>query len=136
MRTLGIDYGGKRVGIAISDENNAFALPLAVLPNDRRLVASVKKIATEKTVGTIVLGESRNFKGEPNAIMKDIEKFKDELEKETRLKVEYEPEFLTSAEAARVQGKTKMHDASAAALILKSYLDKQANQGTIQLNHG
>lgn len=124
MRFLGIDYGSKRVGAALSDEAGEFALPLQVLPNTATLLPALKKIIAEKKVGAVVLGESKNFKGEPNLIMKKIAEFKRVLEDETGLPVHLEPEFLTSAEAERVQGKNRMQDASAAALILKSYLER------------
>lgn len=136
MRYLGIDYGAKRVGVALSDEEGKFALPLAVLPNNNELLPALKKIIAEKQVGTIVLGESKNYKGEDNAIMADIRAFKLALEKETGLPAAYEPEILSSAQAERITGKTKMHDASAAAIILQSYLDKryQSTNGTNDTN--
>ena len=124
MRYLGIDYGAKRVGVAVSNETNEFALPLAVLPNDQDLLSVFKKIIAEKKIEAVVLGESKNFKGEDNRIMAAISDFKASLEREAGLPVFLEPEFMTSAEAEHIQGKTAMHDASAAALILKSYLDK------------
>jgi|SRR3989344_2312675 len=127
MRYLGIDYGTKRVGIAVSDESASFALPDRVLPRTSRLVETIKLLCSDKKVGAIVLGESKNFKGEDNPIMSMIRDFKKELETEIGLPVHLEPEFLTSAEAERIQGKTKMHDASAAALILQSFLDKLRN---------
>ena len=126
MRYLGIDYGSKRVGLAISDEAGEFAFAHSVLQNNVELLPEIKKIIAEKDVEVVVLGESKNYKGEENVIMKAIKEFKVELEKVTGLPVYLEPEFMTSAEAERIQGKNKMHDASAAALILKSYLDKYA----------
>ncbi|MDO8664268.1 MAG: Holliday junction resolvase RuvX [Candidatus Liptonbacteria bacterium] len=143
MRYLGIDYGSKRVGVAISDEAGEFALPLTVLANDEKLLLEIKKIIAEKRVGAVVLGESKNFKGEDNVIMKGAREFKISLEKETELPVFLESELFTSAEADRMkpsvfgqnrktgvrlrrpETKNVMLDASAAALILKSYLDKQ-----------
>ena len=143
MRYLGIDYGSKRVGLAISDEEGKFALPFSVLPNDKKLLSEIKKIITEKQVGAVVLGESKDFKGEDNAIMTDIRIFKIALEKETGLTIFLEPEFMTSAEADRMNARVpeqsrksgirlrrpkannEMLDASAAAIILQSYLDRQ-----------
>ena len=58
-----------------------------------------------------------------NEIMKKISPFVKDLEEKLGLPVHMHPEFLTSMEAERLQGKNDMHDASAAALILKSYLD-------------
>ena len=62
MRYLGIDYGSKRVGVAVSDEAGEFALPLSVLPNDKKLLPEIKKIIAEKQVGAVVLGEFKTFK--------------------------------------------------------------------------
>jgi len=81
-----------------------------------------------------VIGESRNFSGEKNEIMEDIEQFKKDIGELTGLPVHYEREFFTSALAARQfapEEKSRKAnpsqdalDASAAALILQSYLDK------------
>lgn len=124
-RILGIDYGSKRVGLAISDENRQFALPLIVIKNSAELGTEIVKLATENKVEEIVMGESRNFKGEPNAIFAAADALKKQLESQG-FKVYFELEFMTSQQAERFQGKNTMTDASAAALILQSYLDKQA----------
>ncbi len=122
---MGIDFGMKRVGIALSDEDGKFALPYATLTNNKDLISAVKKIMVERNVFLIVLGESKNFSGSDNAIMKKIKKFKNDLGKVTKVDVVFEPEFLTSKEASRIQGNVKNLDASAAAIILKSYLSKK-----------
>ena len=147
MRYLGIDYGTKRVGVALSDENGKMAFAYGVIANQgtKKVSAEIKKICAENSVGKIILGKSLNYKREANPIMAEIEPFKTALEKETSLPVVYQNETLTSAEARRPLGgprkrppilskrkspekekKAKMKiDASAAALILKSYLDKK-----------
>ena len=71
-----------------------------------------------------MIGESRDLDGRGNEVLKDIMFLKGALEQELSIQVYLEPEFYTSAEAERIQGKTEMHDASAAALILKSYLER------------
>ena len=146
MRYLGIDYGTKRIGIALSDEKGKMAFAYGVILNTgkKEVVEKIKKICAENSVGKIVLGKSLNYKGESNPIMKKIEPFKTALEKETGLPVIYENEGMTTMEAERVlkgerarpsiQSERKSTekflkmrrklDASAAALILKSYLDK------------
>lgn len=128
MRFMGIDYGSKRVGVALSDESNRFALPHSVVPNTKKLVDDLNTIVCENEVTHIVLGESKNFKGEDNKIMKDIRAFKDDIENRIGKPVAWEPEFMTSQHAARAQGEHELLDASAAALILQSYLDRMANQ--------
>ena len=129
MRLLGIDYGTKRVGIALSDESEHFAFPHEQTTNDLKLITKIIQTCRDKEVEVIVIGESKNYKGENNPVMEKINKFKIELEAELKaaeleVKIMLEPELLTSAEAERIQGKTEMHDASAAALILKSYIDR------------
>ncbi len=125
MRYLGIDYGKKRVGLALSDETGKVAFPLAVLSNDENLIRAFEKICKEKGAGEIVIGESRDLSGKPNLIAAAIEKFKRELAASLGLPVHYEPEFWTSVQAERWQGKTNKLDSSAAAIILQSFLDRK-----------
>ncbi len=127
---MGIDYGTKRVGIALSDGSNAFALPHKVLPNSKNsvtLLDEINEIVCEHEVKTIIVGESKDFKGEDNKVMEKIREFKATLENKFQMPVIFEPEFLTSHAAEQFQGKNDMHDASAAALILQSYLDRLKN---------
>lgn len=127
MKYLGIDFGSKRVGLAISDDSGGMAFPHSVLSNDKNLLDKILEIIKKEQVELVVMGESKDFKGEPNKIMGEIEGFKKELEQETNLKVVLEPEFMTSAQAKHLQGENEMHDASAAAIILQSFLDKRSN---------
>ncbi len=127
MRFLGIDFGEKRVGVAISDADNSFAIAKGVLKNDQELIPSLKKMCEENEIMGLVLGESKDYHGAPNAIMKKVLGFKEVAERELKIPVYMEPEYMTSAEAVHLQGESAMIDASAAALILKSYLDKNKN---------
>lgn len=141
MRLLGIDFGSKRVGLALSDESGTLAFPYKVLPNDSTLLSEVVLIITEQKVKLVVMGESKDFSGKDNAIAKSADEFKRALEKLSRKKIEYEPEFLTSVQAGRNYARrpeesrgsgvradrrkvNEMLDASAAAIILQSYLDR------------
>ena len=128
MRFLGIDYGKKRVGIAVSDPSGCFALPHSVTENSEDLAEKVKKICMANEVETIVLGESKDFAGLDNTIMEEVRSFAEKL-KSTGLSVVLEPEHLSSAAAERFQGKVQKLDASAAAIILQSYLDRKAQPG-------
>ena len=123
MRYLGIDYGKKRVGLALSDERGDFSYPLSVLQNEGDIVSEVVEICKEKKVDVIVIGESKNFDQKENPIMKQVHELVEKLKLETKLIVVLHPEFMTSMEAEHLQGHNDMHDASAAALILKSYLE-------------
>lgn len=122
MRLMGIDFGEKRVGIASTDESGEFALPRAVLPNSLDLLEEVVRLAREWQVQKIVVGESKNLNGEHNPIHSQAAVFVGLL-KERGFEIEFHPEVYTSMEAKQLQGKNDMTDASAAALILKSYID-------------
>ncbi len=128
MRLLGIDYGTKRIGIALSDDGGQFAIPNKVINYSKNLLDEIIKILKENDIKEIVMGESKNYKGEANAILEKSMQFKKELE-EKGYKVYFEPEFMTSENAERLQGKNEMLDASAAALILQSFLDKKNIKG-------
>ncbi|MFA5934136.1 MAG: Holliday junction resolvase RuvX [Candidatus Paceibacterota bacterium] len=137
-KILGIDYGSKRVGIALSDEGGTIAFPKTILLNDRHLVQTLSKFCIDESVREIVVGESRDGLGEQNPIMEAILEFKQTLEKEIRLPVHLEQEFMTSVNARNFKAdmlddgrrhseKKESIDASAAALILQRYLDRKKN---------
>jgi len=124
MKFLGIDYGEKKVGIASSDDEGSIAFPEAVLRNDKNLNERLKEICLAKNIKALVLGESLDFKGKPNPIHKKILEFKALLESELKIPVHLESEFLTTRQSLNIQGPNKLIDASAAAIILQSFLDK------------
>mgnify|MGYP001610478680 CR=1 FL=1 len=124
MRYLGIDYGTKKIGIALSDSECRIATPKEVFKNDKNLIENIKKMTKENLVNEIIIGESLDYKGKHNPLMKKILPFKKKLEEEIGLPVIFEPEFMSSIQAERVQGKIEKLDASAASIILQSYLDK------------
>jgi putative Holliday junction resolvase len=126
MKLLGIDYGEKKIGIAVSDENAKFAFPYSVIDNvSANSVLRTLKITCDKNnIGKIIIGQSLTFKMEPNAIMKRIERFKSFIEERLKIPIEFESEILTTKQAERAGKGEKVH-ASAAALILQSYLDRQ-----------
>jgi putative Holliday junction resolvase len=126
MQLLGIDYGEKRVGVASTDESGEFALPRLVINNSPELINEIVGLINKWKIEKVILGESKKLDGRDNIISKDIEAFKNDLE-ERGVKVEMHPEFFTSVEAERIQGKGEMLDASAASLILKSYIDTVKN---------
>lgn len=121
---MGIDYGEKRVGIASTDESGQFALPRMVLPNNEDLLTRVVEFINENEIERVVLGESKNLNGAPNPILAEALKFKERLEARG-VEVVLHPEVFTTMEARQIQGNTPMTDASAAALILKNYIDSQ-----------
>ena len=129
MRYLGVDYGEKRIGVALSDESGNMAFPKTILPNNKGAISQIAKICTDEKVCEVVIGESLSYKGEPNKIMEVAKKFAEELAQIVELKVNFHPEILTTQEARRLMGRSEPVDASAAAIILQSYLDKKQNVG-------
>lgn len=140
MRYLGIDYGSKRVGLAISDEEGKIAFPYKVLKNDIALVDNIHNICGHEEISAIVVGESYDLSGKPNKIMGSIESLVKNLEADLDMPVYLQKEFMTSLHAS-VQ-KTKAifsarkikkeieikDDSKSASLILQRYLDKVHNK--------
>lgn len=125
MRFLGVDYGASRIGLALSDDGGSLAFPYAVYLNDKEFIEKIKTIYEKEGFDAVVIGESKNFQQIENTIMKEIRLFSDTIfKKNFDVPVYFEPEFLTTAEAKHYE-KPGMRDASAAAIILQSYLDKQ-----------
>ncbi len=132
-RILAIDYGKKRIGIAVSDPLNLFAIPLVTLSNDNNFFNELGKIISEKNVGKIVLGFPEREDGSKASIAGEIEKFKETLEKKTGLVVVLFDERYSSSIAweriiQTVPSKKKRRDKSridrgAAAVILEDYLN-------------
>lgn len=155
MRFLGIDYGTKRIGVSISDENGTLAFPKEIVLNNADTFAKLRDIIKKENVKEIVVGESVDFRGHLNALSGRIEVFILELKEKFKLPVHKQKEFLTSVEARRYENlggqarkskdaksglspsqahskvkqiKSGRIDASAAALILQRFLDKR-NKG-------
>ncbi len=127
-RYLGIDWGSKRIGVAVSDESGSIAFPHRVITNDANTIESIKKICDKENIKKVVIGESLDYEGRPNKIMKEISKAKKVIEIKTGLSVIFETELLSTKEAEHIQGRVPSIDASAAAVILQSYLDSQNNK--------
>jgi len=131
MKILGLDYGTKRIGVALSDENGRMAFPHSVLENKKGLIEFIKDIQKKEGFEKVVLGDP----GENN-IREEVMLFVEILKKEG-LEVFLEKEFMTSlhvdmfTKTKPIARKTKQKkevkkDESAAALILQRYLDKNS----------
>lgn len=144
-RFLGIDYGTKRIGVAISDENHTLAFPKEIVENNSKALFRLEEIIKDENIKEIVVGESVDFSGKLNALSGRIEVFILELKEKFNLPVHKQKEFLTSVEARKVssskkdfnpsqahskvkQIKSGRVDARAAALILQRYLDRRSRQ--------
>jgi len=124
MKYLGIDYGTTKVGIAVSDETGTIATPVAIISNTDQLVGEVCRLYNQYECEAVVIGESCDHAGNENPVMKRIKPFAKALEYTCKTTVYFESEFLTTVQAGQYAENQKYIDASAAALILQSYLDR------------
>lgn len=136
MRYLGIDFGSKKIGLALSDEAGVMGFPHSIIPNTPKLVEELCVLIAKENIGAVVMGESRTLAGGDNPIAKDARALGHSLSERSGIPVFFESEVFTSAEARRMPEKEaksraqKRHaavDASAAALILTSYLSRIAH---------
>jgi len=136
MRFLGIDFGEKRIGLAISDPEGRLAVPLTTLErrNDRSALRQIAEIAQREGVGRLVLGEPVDLYGRKGPTAERARRFGARLAELTGLPVEWVDEALTSVEAAgrlrqagidarREPGRI---DAVAAQILLQDALDREA----------
>src|SRR3989344_2076496 len=120
MRYLGIDYGTKKVGLALSDEGGTLAFPHSVLKNNPALLRGITDICQKEKVKEIVIGESLDYKGKDNLVMEKILPFKKNLNTRTGIPIHFQTEILTTREAKRVDDNKTIIDARAATLMLQS----------------
>lgn len=120
MRYLGIDYGSKRVGLAVSDQGGIIAFPHGTV----KTIADVVKIIRLEKIGKVIIGFPLGHGGQETIQTKDTRVFAAALGKAVSLPIEFENEAFTTKIAKRHSPKSAV-DASAAAIILQSYLDKQ-----------
>lgn len=124
MKYLGIDYGAKRVGVAVSDAAGTIAFPRATLPNDAQLFSQLEELVKNEKITRIVVGDTRSHGGKENPVTAEAEAFVTALEKALATPVVRVWEMWSSIEASRYAPEGKEHnDASAAAIILQRFLD-------------
>lgn len=132
-RILAIDFGTKRIGLAITDPLKMFAIPFDTLPNNTSTITEIIKIINEKNVKQIILGYPVKESGEETSISPLINRFKKELEYNTGIQIQLVDERYSSDIASKrilesVKSKKKRRDKSlidknAAAVILEDYLN-------------
>lgn len=102
MRWLGVDFGERRIGLAISDPDGRVAVPLGTLArtSDRAAAAEIAAIARRERVGRLVVGEPRTLEGGRGPAAERARRFAVRLARETGLPCDLIDEALTSHEAA------------------------------------
>ncbi len=144
MRVLGIDYGERRIGLALSDPTGLLASPWKTLANDANLEAAAARITAElhafdeesERVGVIVIGLPKRLNGDPNDQTARVRSLSALLGARTSLPIVLQDERLTSHAAESVlaerepdwRKRKQRLDEMAAALILQDYLDHQRSR--------
>lgn len=138
MRALGIDFGERRIGLALSDPTRTIASPLPTVKRragKRPPIAALMKIIETNDVTVLVMGLPLTLAGEESDWTRLIRNVADALSERTGLPVHYVDERLTSVRAERAirslglpknkREEKERVDAAAAVLILQSWLDQQ-----------
>ncbi|MBQ9117668.1 MAG: Holliday junction resolvase RuvX [Clostridia bacterium] len=142
-RILALDIGDKRIGVAVSDPFNEYAMPCETYFRTKNFEADVEavaKIAYEKGVGTIVCGLPVNFDGTDSIQTEKTQRFIDALKAKTHLPVEIEDERFTTMQARDTQiaggvkrgDRKKTIDSIAASYILDGYLARQKQKAKVE----
>ncbi len=137
MRYMGLDYGDKTVGVAISDELGITAQPLLTITRERsnklrQTCKQIEDIIREQNVEVIVVGKPLNMNGTEGERLEATREFIEMVRRRTGLLVEELDERLTTMEADRIlseynvakSGRKEYIDKMAAAIILQTYLDR------------
>jgi putative Holliday junction resolvase len=147
-RILAIDFGERRIGLAISDETRTIAQGLTVLDCGVRsancgvgtAVEQIAEIVVEREVGHIILGYPTSMSGKPSTRGNEVEAFKTELQKNAHVPVELVDERFTTALAHRYLSETHKKvrpdkqpvDMVAATVLLEDYLARRSPESEAQ----
>lgn len=130
MRALGIDYGEKRVGLALSDPMQIIATAYDILAhddNDEYVICELLNIIKKKSVTKIIVGLPLNMNGSKGFQAERVELFVERLKKEINLPIIFEDERESSKKVKEIMKEIKSKDERiddrAAAVILQNYLD-------------
>ncbi len=140
MRIMGLDFGSKTVGVAVSDSLLLTAQGLEIIRRKeenklRQTYARIEELILQYEVQEIVLGCPKHMNGSQGVRVELTEEFKEKLERRTGLPVVLWDERLTTVEANRVmmdagvrrENRREYVDKIAAVLILQGYLDRRSS---------
>jgi len=139
MKMVALDYGKKRIGIAVSDPLGIIAMPKKMVEAKETLEKTVQYLLSEietflKEAKIVIIGYPLLLSGKKGAMAEDVEKFKEILENMLDIPIVLWDERLTSSQADRIlkekqlkrKNRVKKIDAAAAAIILQSYIDAKS----------
>ena len=132
-RTLGIDFGTRRIGLALSDPTGTLASPLPFLENTgpREVAAKLQELVRAHGVETVVIGLPRNMDGTYGPAAQKVREFISQIQPDLGAKLIPQDERLTTAQASKDLAQMglshkelrKKVDSSSAAIILQQFLD-------------
>ena len=133
MRTLGLDVGLRRVGVAISDPTGMLARTLAVIKRGANTWTQIAQWVHDEEVGHVVVGYPLLLDGTKGAQTRDVDEFVQELERHVSVPIHLWDERFSTVTAQRLmisagrnaREREKRIDAAAAAVILQDYLDAE-----------
>lgn len=130
MRILGIDYGTKKIGFALSDEGQKLAFPKTVQPNVWKYIRdTVRGFILKENVSEIVIGLPVGLNGHETELSNEVRAFAKKLKGDFSLPVNLENEVYTSAQVKTEESASAYQiDASSAALILQTFLDRRRDK--------
>ena len=130
-RVLGIDYGDKRIGLAISDTTKMLARPLQVVPMSPDFPDFLRKLVADEEIDQVIMGWPLRMDGTVGAKALQVLQFKEKIEKHCGIAVELWDERLTTVQAENLLREAGISlrkrdgkvDPAAAQVLLQSYLD-------------
>jgi len=139
MRILGVDYGRRRIGLAISDETETLATPLDGYRRARTLRRDMeffRSLVAKRSINRIVVGLPYHMNGSAGEMVHEVESFVGQLREAVQRPVDTTDERLSSRTAQRrmIEGgvrkdrRKEMLDSAAAAVILQAFLDAQRSR--------
>ncbi len=132
-RILAIDFGEKRIGLAITDPLRIFPYPLKTLLNDKTIIEELKKVFSEFTIELVIIGYPLKESGEKSRITGQIEKFTNRIKSEFEVETEFVDErysseiakqmILESTPSKKKRRDKSLVDKNAAFVMLQDYLN-------------
>lgn len=123
MKILGIDYGSKRIGLAISDETQTLARELSIL-SPREFWQQIDDLINQESIARVVVGLPLNMSGSRTEKTEEVQQFFDQLQQRLTIPVEFSDERLSSTMAEHLPGGKQQIDSLAAQIILQNYLNQ------------
>jgi len=133
-RILGVDYGTRRIGLALSDPTGTLASPLPFLENNgnEKVAAQLKELVRIQGIETVVVGLPRNMDGTYGPSAQRVREFITQIQPQIPAKIIPQDERLTTSQASKDLAQMGLNqkdlrkkvDSSSAALILQQFLDR------------